>query len=70
LDYNIEAVYFDLGGVYYTEGFREGLFAVARKHGVDEEQFYQAASAVVFTTGYVRGEVFWKPSNRSQACRT
>ena len=63
MDYNIEAVYFDLGGVYYTEGFREGLFAIARKNGVDEEQFYQTASEVVFTTGYVRGEVpeakFW-----------
>ena len=63
MDYKIEAVYFDLGGVYYTEGFREGLYAIARKHGLGEEQFYKTASEVVFTTGYVRGEVpevkFW-----------
>lgn len=59
----IQAVYFDLGGVYYTEGFREGLFAIARKHGRDEEEFYQSATEVIFATGYVRGEApeaeFW-----------
>ena len=59
----ILAVYFDLGGVYYTEGFREGLFAIAQKHGLDEEEFYQTATEIIFTTGYVRGEIpetkFW-----------
>ncbi len=61
--YKIRAVYFDLGGVYYTEGFMEGLFAIARKHGLDEEEFYRTATEVIFATGYVRGEVpeakFW-----------
>jgi HAD superfamily hydrolase (TIGR01509 family) len=59
----ILAVYFDLGGVYYTEGFSEGLFAIARKHGLDEEEFYRSATEVIFATGYVRGEApeaeFW-----------
>ncbi len=59
----IRAVYFDLGGVYYTEGFMEGLFTMARKHGLDEEEFYRTASNIIFATGYVRGEVpeadFW-----------
>jgi HAD superfamily hydrolase (TIGR01509 family) len=59
----IRAVYFDLGGVYYTEGFMEGLFSMARKHGLDEEEFYRMASNVIFATGYVRGEApevdFW-----------
>jgi putative hydrolase of the HAD superfamily len=63
LFYEIQAVYFDLGGVYYTEGFREGLFAIARKHRLDEEEFYQTATEVIFATGYVRGETpeadFW-----------
>ena len=63
MDREIKAVYFDLGGVYYTEGFREGLFAIARKHGVDPEQFYRTAMEVIFATGYVRGETpevkFW-----------
>lgn len=63
MDSQIQAVYFDLGGVYYTEGFREGLFAVARKHGVDEHVFYETATEVIFANGYVRGEaperIFW-----------
>ena len=61
--YEIRAVFFDLGGVYYTEGFMEGLFTMARKHGLDEEEFYRMATNVIFTTGYVRGEApevdFW-----------
>jgi HAD superfamily hydrolase (TIGR01509 family) len=63
LDREIRAVYFDLGGVYYTEGFMEGLFSMARKHGLEEEEFYRMALNVIFTTGYVRGEApevdFW-----------
>ena len=63
MDHEIRAVYFDLGGVYYTEGFQEGLFAIARKHGLDEEEFYQTATDIIFATGYVRGEApeaeFW-----------
>jgi FMN phosphatase YigB (HAD superfamily) len=59
----IRAVYFDLGGVYYTEGFREGLFAIARKCGIDEHAFYEMATEVIFSTGYVKGEaperIFW-----------
>ena len=54
---------YKIGGVYYTEGFMEGLFAIARKHGLDEEEFYRTATEVIFATGYVRGEVpeakFW-----------
>jgi len=61
---HIRAVYFDLGGVYYTEGFREGLFTIARKLGLAEEKFYRTASEVIFANGYVRGEapevLFWE----------
>ena len=59
----IHAVYFDLGGVYYTEGFHGGLIAMADKHGLDPEDFYRTASDIVFESGYVRGEapesLFW-----------
>ena len=64
MSHEIRAVYFDLGGVYYTEGFREGLFAIARKYRMDEEELYQSAAEVVFANGYVRGETleaeFWE----------
>jgi HAD superfamily hydrolase (TIGR01509 family) len=59
----VRAVFFDLGGVYYTEGFREGLFAIARKYGFGERSFFETASQVIFADGYVRGEaperMFW-----------
>ena len=59
----IHAVYFDLGGVYYTEGFRDGLYAIADRFRLDAEEFYRQAALVIFSNGYVRGEapesVFW-----------
>ncbi len=59
----VSAVLFDLGGVYYTEGFHDGLFAIARELGQDEEPFFQQGVAAVFTTGYVEGRcperAFW-----------
>jgi len=69
LDHPILAVYFDLGGVYYTEGFRDGLFAIARKLGLPGEAFYRTASDVIFANGYVRGEtpeiLFWEQFARA-----
>ncbi len=62
--HEIRIVYFDLGGVYYTEGFKEGLLAIARKFGLDGQAFYRTATDVIFTIGYVRGEspeaAFWQ----------
>ena len=59
-----KAVLLDFGGVFYTEGFRRGLFAIARKHGVEESLFYETAARVIFADGYVRGEApegrFWE----------
>ena len=59
----IRIVYFDLGGVYYTEGFKEGLFAIARKYGLNEQSFHRTATDVIFANGYVKGEApeaaFW-----------
>lgn len=53
---NAAAVLVDLGGVYYTEGFREGLYAIARKYGKDPGLFYHAGASCVFDTGYVLGQ--------------
>ena len=60
---DIKAVYFDLGGVYYSEGFRDGLYAIARKHGVGQKVIYDNAVDVIFSNGYLHGTAperkFW-----------
>lgn len=51
----IKAVLFDFGGVLAEEGFREGLKAIAGKHGINPDMFYAVASELVYETGYVTG---------------
>lgn len=64
-----KAVLFDFGGVFYSEGFRDGLFAIARKYGMEERPFFEKAMRVTFVSGYVRGEIperiFWKELERT-----
>ncbi|UCF31776.1 MAG: HAD family phosphatase [bacterium] len=58
-----KTVFFDFGGVYYSEGFRRGILDIAREVGTDGEDFFRIATDSVFSTGYVTGEVperiFW-----------
>lgn len=60
----IRAVLFDFGGVVADEGFREGLYAIARDQGLDPAAFHQAAFEAVYASGYVLGrgteEDFWQ----------
>jgi HAD superfamily hydrolase (TIGR01509 family) len=60
---DIKAVYFDLGGVYYTEGFRDGLYAIGRKHDVGQKVIYDSAVEIIFSNGYLHGTApeksFW-----------
>jgi len=51
----IRAVFFDFGGVVATEGFHQGLFAIARSQGLDPEEFFQIAREAVYESGYVTG---------------
>jgi len=52
----IKAVIFDFGGVLAEEGFREGLKAIGEKNGLDPDNFFAAASDLVYQTGYVTGK--------------
>ena len=52
---NIKAVIFDFGGVIAEEGFQEGLYAIARKFGLDQKRFFQLANEAVYSSGYVTG---------------
>lgn len=51
----IKVVLFDFGGVLAEEGFREGLMAIARSHGLDPDAFFQTAAILAYDTGYVTG---------------
>lgn len=59
----VRAVLFDFGGVVAEEGFREGLQAIAKKFGLDPEQFFSLANEAVYGSGYVTGQAneaaFW-----------
>lgn len=54
---------FDYGGVLADEGFREGLFAIARMCDQNERHFFEKATEAVYETGYVTGRgserLFW-----------
>lgn len=51
----IKAIFFDFGGVIADEGFREGLFALAERYGLDPEEVFAAGREAVHATGYVTG---------------
>lgn len=61
---SIRAVVFDFGGVLVEEGFREGLYDMARRQGLDPQAVYQAASDAIYESGYALGqgtaEDFWR----------
>jgi len=51
----MKAVLFDFGGVLPEEGFREGLKAIAKRKGLDPEDFYRISVDLVHQTGYITG---------------
>jgi HAD superfamily hydrolase (TIGR01509 family) len=59
----IAAVLFDYGGVLAEEGFREGLFAIGRKNGLEPGAFFTIVDDLIYETGYLIGRsdeaVFW-----------
>lgn len=63
-EWRIKAVLLDFGGVVAEEGFREGLFAIARSHGLDPHELHQAGLDLVYDSGYVLGtgteSDFWR----------
>ena len=60
----IRAVLFDFGGVLAEEGFREGLFELARHQGLDPIEVHGAGMDAVYGSGYVLGTgseaAFWR----------
>ena len=63
----LRAVIFDFGGVLAEEGFREGLKAIAKRKGLDPEDFHRISrisAELVYQTGYITGgcdeHSYWK----------
>jgi len=61
---SVAAILFDFGGVIAEEGFREGLTAIAREHGLDPGAFVRVGFELVYGIGYVLGhsdeKTFWE----------
>jgi putative hydrolase of the HAD superfamily len=61
---SFRAVLFDFGGVLVEEGFREGLYALARGYGLNPQAVHLAAYDAIYESGYVLGrgteEDFWR----------
>ena len=60
----INAVLFDFGGVIAEEGFHNGMVAMAREQGLDDEAIAGVATQAVYDSGFVLGRGtaadFWK----------
>jgi putative hydrolase of the HAD superfamily len=65
----VDVILVDFGGVLAEEGFREGLEAIARLNGLEEEAFSLIGHDLVHKTGYVLGKaderVFWQALRES-----
>ena len=59
----ITQVLFDFGGVIADEGFRSGLFAIARSNNLSPETFHKDVCRIIAETGYLTGRsdeaAFW-----------
>ncbi len=69
----IKAILFDFGGVIAEEGFKNGLQAIARQQGLKPGLFFSKARDLVYSTGYVLGQVdesaYWKAVRRETGLR-
>ena len=69
----LAGVLFDYGGVLARDGFRGGLYAIARKNGLDPEPFFLLASDVIYDTGYITGRAseadYWEALRRATGIR-
>ncbi|HEX2964687.1 MAG TPA: HAD family phosphatase [Syntrophorhabdaceae bacterium] len=69
----IKVVVFDFGGVLAEEGFRNGLAAIAKKHRLNESDFFSFAHGLMYSSGYVIGKLgehaYWQTVRESTGIR-
>ena len=61
----IKAVLLDYGGVIADEGFQNGLRAMAREQGLDENTMMNVARSAVYDSGFILG---WGTENEFWQC--
>ena len=65
----LRALLFDFGGVIAEEGFRDGLYRIAGRQGLDREMVYRAGVDAVYSSGFCLGwgseADFWAEMRRS-----
>ncbi|AFM23896.1 HAD family hydrolase [Desulfomonile tiedjei] len=54
--YEIAYVVLDFGGVIAEEGFKDGLYAIAKQAGLPPEDFFGLAARLIYDCGYVKGK--------------
>lgn len=68
-DTPVRALLFDFGGVMAEEGFREALYLIAGRQGLDRETVYRAGVDAVYSSGFCLGRGneadFWTEMRRS-----
>ncbi|MCX7958601.1 MAG: HAD-IA family hydrolase [Deltaproteobacteria bacterium] len=52
----VKGLFLDFGGVIADEGYREGLFLIAERHGIDKGLFFSRCADLIYETGYIIGE--------------
>ena len=52
----IEAVFFDFGGVLAEEGFKQGLMAIGAASKLEPQKFFEIAERAIYATGYIVGK--------------
>lgn len=55
-DSSLSTILCDFGGVLAEEGFTLGLSAIAKKNGLNQDQFFHAATEAIYACGYVTGK--------------
>jgi len=60
----VQGILFDFGGVLASEGYRDGLHAIARANGLDPVAFEKTAETQIYVSGYLTGQAdeaaYWR----------
>jgi len=51
-----KGLFLDFGGVIADEGYREGLYKIAKRYNIDPDIFFKRCADLIYETGYITGE--------------